>query len=113
MGQAIKTAAEDAIPSHDEAKAVADSVADGSTKPLKSLVSVGTAAEATREGAKRVVESRVAQKAIKSLAKSAGGRISANAVGRVAGLTAKWSAFIALAAAANSGIDEYKACMAN
>jgi hypothetical protein len=111
--QGMKTALEDAIPFHDEMKAVADSVVDGSAKPLKSLVSLGTATEVTHEGAKHVAESRVAQKAVKTLVKSAGGRLSANAVGKVATVTARWTAFIGLGIAANSGFNEYKACMAN
>jgi RHS repeat-associated protein len=112
IGQGLKAGAEDLLPLHDEIKAVSDSIADGSAKPLKELISIGTATEAAKEGSKKVVESRGAQKAVKSLIKSAGGRVSANAVGRAASLTVKASAVINLGVALTTAFNGYQSCMA-
>lgn len=112
IGQGLKSGGEELLPLHDEIKAVSDSIADGSAKPLKELLSLGTAAEAGKEGAKKVVETRAAQKAVKSLIKSAGGRASANAVGRAASLTMKAFAVITLAIAVTTALNGYQSCMA-
>jgi uncharacterized protein YgbK (DUF1537 family) len=59
-----------------------------------------------------VAENRTAQKAVKNLIKSAGGEMSANAVGKLAAHATHLFAAVSIGISAVAGYNEYRACMA-
>jgi hypothetical protein len=113
LRQAGKTALADALPGHDIIKAVADSVGDGTAKPLKDLISPVAAVDGAKKGAQTVAKNPAAQKTIAKAMRRLGARVSAKEVGRVASKFVKSGPVVSTGYALYGGYEEYKACMNN
>jgi hypothetical protein len=110
--QATKAAGKDLI-SYDVFDAVANSIATGSFSPLKNLFSMGTAATVGKGTADYVAGNRGVQVATRGFLRSEGVRVSANAIGKRAGLFSKAFAAATVLLAANTARNAYSACMSD
>jgi hypothetical protein len=95
-------------------QAFANSMAEGSFKPLLGLFSGGSATYGLEKAADYVAENRNAVIAIRGALRSeAGLKVSGNAIARTADRTSKALWAVGAALSAKAGYDAYKTCTDN